>query len=125
MFPVQRPGNSCRRRRRAFAYKQTLLKEAGLLVPAHLLGDNEDIFYPTFTARSVRELVYVDGPLIRQRKDAFRSCQAIIPPRVFMSGGKVISGAYRRSDLPPRTVRKCKRGARGSVTRVNRRPHAE
>ena len=38
--------------------------------------------------------------LIRQRKDAFRSYQALTPPRVLTSDGEVIAGAYRRDDLP-------------------------
>ena len=38
--------------------------------------------------------------LIRQRKDAFRSYQALTPPRVLTSDGEVIAGAYRRDDVP-------------------------
>ena len=40
----------------------------------------------------------VDDQLIRQRKDAFRSYQALTPPRVL--GREVIAGAYRRDDVP-------------------------
>ena len=42
----------------------------------------------------------VDEQLIRSRKEAFRSYQAIAPPRVLTSDGEVLSGAYRREDLP-------------------------
>ena len=42
----------------------------------------------------------VDDKLISQRKDAFRSYQALTPPRVLTSDGEVIAGAYRRDDLP-------------------------
>jgi rifampicin phosphotransferase len=42
----------------------------------------------------------VDYQLIRQRKDAFRSYQALTPPRVLTSDGEVITGAYRRHDAP-------------------------
>src|SRR5262249_3920450 len=38
--------------------------------------------------------------LIAQRKVAFRSFQALTPPRVLTSEGEVISGAYRREDAP-------------------------
>ncbi|HYV49217.1 MAG TPA: rifamycin-inactivating phosphotransferase, partial [Myxococcaceae bacterium] len=86
---------------RYFVYKQALLEEAGRLVQAHVLGDKEDIFFLTFqelhdVVRSNR----VDDELIRRRKDAFRSYQALTPPRVLTSDGEVISGAYRRGDVP-------------------------
>jgi pyruvate,water dikinase len=42
----------------------------------------------------------VDEQLIAQRKDAFRSYQALTPPRVFTSDGEVIAGAYRRDGVP-------------------------
>ena len=43
---------------------------------------------------------HVDDQLIRQRKDAFRSYQALTPPRVLTSDGEVITGTYRRDDVP-------------------------
>ena len=42
----------------------------------------------------------MDDQLIGRRKDAFRSYQALTPPRVLTSDGEVIAGAYRRDDLP-------------------------
>src|SRR6202043_1043333 len=84
-----------------FVYKQALLEEAGRLVQAHALGENEDIFYLTF--QELHDIVrtnQVDDQLVRQRKDAFRSYQALTPPRVLTSDGEVISGAYRRDDVP-------------------------
>ena len=42
----------------------------------------------------------MDYQLIRQRKDAFRSYQALRRPRVLTSDGEVIAGAYRRDDVP-------------------------
>jgi phosphoenolpyruvate synthase/pyruvate phosphate dikinase len=86
---------------RYFVYKQALLEEAGRLVQAHVLREKEDVFYLTF--QEVHELVrtsQVDDPLVRQRKDAFRSYQALTPPRVLTSDGEAIAGAYRRDDLP-------------------------
>src|SRR4029079_4888054 len=38
--------------------------------------------------------------LIRQRADAFRSYQALTPPRVLTSEGEGIAGAYQRDDVP-------------------------
>jgi pyruvate,water dikinase len=39
--------------------------------------------------------------LVRERKDEFRSYQALTPPRVLTSDGECITGSYRRTDLPP------------------------
>jgi pyruvate,water dikinase len=86
---------------RYFVYKQALLEEAGRLVQAHVLREKEDIFYLTFQElHDVVRTNQVDDQLIRQRKDAFRSYQALTPPRVLTSDGEVIAGAYRRDDLP-------------------------
>jgi pyruvate,water dikinase len=86
---------------RYFVYKQALLEEAERLVQAHVLRDKEDIFYLTFQElHDVVRTNQVDDPLLRQRKDAFRSYQALTPPRVLTSDGEVITGAYRRDDLP-------------------------
>jgi phosphoenolpyruvate synthase/pyruvate phosphate dikinase len=84
-----------------FVYKQALLEEAGRLVQAHVLREKEDIFWLTFQElHDVVRTNQVDDQLIRQRKDAFRSYQALTPPRVLTSDGEVITGAYRRDDLP-------------------------
>jgi len=86
---------------RYFVYKQALLEEAGRLVQAHLLREKEDIFYLTFQElHDVVRTNHVDDQLIHQRKDAFRSYQALTPPRVLTSDGEVIAGAYRRDDVP-------------------------
>src|ERR1039457_2960592 len=86
---------------RYFVYKQALLEEAERLVQAHVLREKEDIFYLTF--RELHNVVranQVDDQLIHERKDAFRSYQALTPPRVLTSDGEVIAGAYRRDDVP-------------------------
>jgi pyruvate,water dikinase len=86
---------------RYFVYKQALLAEAERLVQAHVLGEKEDIFY--LTLQELHELVrtkHADDQLIRQRKDAFSSYQALTPPRVLTSDGEVIAGTYRREDVP-------------------------
>jgi pyruvate,water dikinase len=86
---------------RYFVYRQALLKEAGRLVGADVLGDREDIFYLTFhELHDVVRTRRADEPLIRQRRDAFRSHQALTPPRVLTSDGEVIAGTYRRDDVP-------------------------
>jgi len=86
---------------RYLIYKQALLEEAERLVQAHVLRDKEDIFYLTFQElHDVVRTNQVYDQLIRERKDAFRSYQALTPPRVLTSDGEVIARAYRRDDLP-------------------------
>ncbi|MGB0095140.1 MAG: PEP-utilizing enzyme, partial [Solirubrobacteraceae bacterium] len=86
---------------RYFVYKRALLEEAERLVQAHVLREQEDIFYLTLQElHNVVRTNQVDEQLIRQHKDAFRSYQALTPPRVLTSDGEVIAGAYRRDDLP-------------------------
>jgi phosphoenolpyruvate synthase/pyruvate phosphate dikinase len=86
---------------RYFVYKQALLEEAERLVRAHVLREKEDIFYLTFSElHDVVRTNQVDDRLIDQRKDAFRSYEALTPPRVLTSDGEALTGAYRRDDVP-------------------------
>jgi pyruvate,water dikinase len=86
---------------RYFVYKQALLEEAGRLVQARVLREEEDIFSLTFQEfQDVVRTNNADDQLISQRKDAFRSYQALTPPRVLTSDGEVVAGAYRRDDVP-------------------------
>ncbi len=86
---------------RYFVYKQALLEEAERLVQAHVLREKENIFFLTFQELyDVVRTNRVDDQLIGRRKDAFRSYQALTPPRVLTSDGEVVAGAYRRDDLP-------------------------
>ncbi len=86
---------------RYFIYKQALLNEAERLVRAQVLGDREDIFYLRFAElHDVVRTNQVDDELIRRRKDAFRSYQALTPPRVLTSDGEAVAGKYRRADIP-------------------------
>ncbi|MBM3270551.1 MAG: phosphoenolpyruvate synthase [Candidatus Sericytochromatia bacterium] len=86
---------------RYFVYKQALLEEAERLVAARVVREIEDIFY--LTIQEIQDVVAtktVDDRLIASRKDAFRSYQALTPPRVLTSDGETLAGAYRRGDLP-------------------------
>ncbi|MGW2716517.1 rifamycin-inactivating phosphotransferase [Streptomyces sp. NPDC001492] len=86
---------------RYFVYKKALLAEAERLVQAGVLPEQEDIFYLTF--QELHDVVrshQVDHRLIQQRKEAFRSYQALTPPRVLTSDGEAVTGAYRRDDVP-------------------------
>ncbi len=86
---------------RYFVYKQALLQEAERLVRAGVLSERDDVFYLTFQEfHGVARANQVDHELIQQRRDAFRSYQALTPPRVLTSDGEAIAGAYRRDDVP-------------------------
>ncbi|MCX5265523.1 rifamycin-inactivating phosphotransferase [Streptomyces sp. NBC_00199] len=86
---------------RYFLYKQALSTEAERLVRAGVLAAAEDVFYLTFQEfHEVARSNQVDGRLIQQRKDAFRSYLALTPPRVLTSDGEALTGAYRRDDVP-------------------------
>jgi phosphoenolpyruvate synthase/pyruvate phosphate dikinase len=86
---------------RYFVYKRALLEEAERLVQAQVLREREDIFYLSFQElHDVVRTNHVDDQLIDRRKDAFRSYQALTPPRVLTSDGEGVAGAYRRDDLP-------------------------
>ncbi|MEV4787225.1 rifamycin-inactivating phosphotransferase [Streptomyces tuirus] len=86
---------------RYFVYKQALLAEAERLVRAEVLPEKEDIFYLTFQELhdAVRSHRVEDG-LVRQRKETFRTYQALTPSRVLTSEGETVNGAYRRDDVP-------------------------
>ncbi len=86
---------------RYFVYKQALLKEAEGLVKAGVLQETEDIYYLTF--EELREVVrtnQIDYAIISQRKDEYKRYEKLTPPRVITSDGEIITGAYKRENLP-------------------------
>ena len=86
---------------RYFVYRQALLHEAERLVAAGVVPERDDVFYLSFAElHEVARTHQLAGQLIRARKEAFASYQALTPPRVITSEGEVVRGAYRREDLP-------------------------
>jgi rifampicin phosphotransferase len=86
---------------RYFVYKQALLAEAGRLAAAGVLRDQGDVFYLSLEEfLEVTRTGQVDQALIAERKDAFRSYQALTPPRVLTSDGEALTGAYHRDGVP-------------------------
>jgi pyruvate,water dikinase len=86
---------------RYFIYKRALLKDAGRLVQAGVLREREDIFY--LRLQELADVVrtnQVDDQLIRQRKEAFGTYEALTPPRVLTSDGEALTGTYRRGGVP-------------------------
>lgn len=90
---------------RYFVYRQALLKEADQLVQANVIKEKEDVYYLFF--EEFREAVRthtLDYQLIGKRKNEYRSYEKLTPPRVITSDGEIISGAYRREDLPAEAI---------------------
>lgn len=84
-----------------YIYKQALLKEAEKLVKAGVLSDKEDIYYLSFD--ELRNLVNTDKAgesIIKKRKEEYRMYEKLSPPRVMTSDGEIISGTYKRENLP-------------------------
>jgi pyruvate,water dikinase len=86
---------------RYFMYKQALLKEAEQLVQANVIHEKEDIYYLTF--EELREVVRTnkqDYQIISKRKDEYKLYEKLTPPRVITSDGEIITGEYKRENLP-------------------------
>lgn len=86
---------------RYFIYKQALLKEAAQLVHANVINEKEDVYYLTF--EELREVVRtkkLNREIINQRKAEYKSFEKLTPPRVITSDGEIISGEYKRENLP-------------------------
>jgi rifampicin phosphotransferase len=84
-----------------FIYKKALLKEAERLVQADVIHRKEDIYYLSF--EELREVVNtskVDYQVISKRKDEYKLYEKLTPPRVMTSDGEIITGRYKREDLP-------------------------
>ena len=86
---------------RYFVYKQALLKEAEQLVQTGVIHEKEDAYYLTF--EELQEVVRtgkLDYPIISKRKDEFKFYERLTPPRIITSDGEIITGEYKREDLP-------------------------
>lgn len=86
---------------RYYIYKRALSAEAGRLVDAGVLRARDDIFFLRFDElQGVIRAQAVDHALIDERKAAYRSFEALTPPRVLTSEGEAVTGSYRGDDLP-------------------------
>ncbi|MGQ9009817.1 phosphoenolpyruvate synthase [Bacillus stercoris] len=86
---------------RYFVYKQALLKEAEQLVEMGVIHEKEDIYYLTF--EELHEVVRtnkLDYQIISKRKDEYKLYEKLSPPRVITSDGEIITGEYKRENLP-------------------------
>ncbi|MFF2528961.1 phosphoenolpyruvate synthase [Brevibacillus sp. NPDC058079] len=90
---------------RYFVYKQALLKEAEQLVQASVIHEKEDIYYLTF--EELYEVVRtnkLDDQIISKRKDDYKFFEKLTPPRVITSDGEIITGEYKRENLPANAI---------------------
>ncbi|MEH7178101.1 phosphoenolpyruvate synthase [Neobacillus vireti] len=90
---------------RYFVYKQELLKEAEQLVQNKLISEKEDIYYLTF--EELHEVVRtnkLDYEMISKRKDEYKLFEKLTPPRVITSDGEIITGQYKRENLPAHAI---------------------
>jgi len=86
---------------RYFVYKRALLKEAARLVGSGILQDEEDIFFLSFEElREVTDTKQLDYEIIRKRKAEYQFYEKLMPSRVMTSDGEMITGDYRRDQLP-------------------------
>lgn len=86
---------------RYFIYKQAMLREAERLVQAKVITNKEDIYYLSFHEfRDVVTTQHMDHVIIEKRKDEYKSYEKLNPPRVITSDGEIITGKYKREDLP-------------------------
>jgi rifampicin phosphotransferase len=96
-------------------YKQALLKEAERLVQANVIHEKEDIYYLTF--EELHEAVRTNKldeagcmveqqaglatrPIIRKGQDEYKFYEKLTPPRVITSDGEIVTGEYKRENLP-------------------------
>ncbi|RJS57412.1 phosphoenolpyruvate synthase [Bacillus subtilis] len=90
---------------RYFVYKQALLKEAEQLVQAGVIHEKEDIYYLTFEElHEVARTKKIDDQIISKRKDEYKLYEKLTPPRVITSDGEIITGEYKRENLPANAI---------------------
>ncbi|MGW8956895.1 phosphoenolpyruvate synthase [Paenibacillus sp. NPDC055715] len=90
---------------RYFIYKQALLKEAERLVQTNVLHEKEDIYYLAF--EEMQETIRtnkLDYQVIDKRKDEYRLYEKLTPPRVITSDGEIITGQYKRENIPAEAI---------------------
>ncbi|MFK4469474.1 phosphoenolpyruvate synthase [Bacillus sp. RC252] len=90
---------------RYFIYKQAILKEAEQLVQNSVIDEVEDIYYLTF--EELHEVVLtnkLDYEVINKRKNEYKLYEKLTPPRVITSDGEIITGKYKRENLPAEAI---------------------
>ncbi|WP_144508412.1 phosphoenolpyruvate synthase [Bacillus mycoides] len=90
---------------RYFIYKQAILKETEQLLQNNVIHEIEDIYYLTF--EELHEVVRtnkLDSEVINKRKNEYKLYEKLTPPRVMTSDGEIITGKYKRENLPAEAI---------------------
>ncbi|MBC7958865.1 MAG: phosphoenolpyruvate synthase, partial [Vallitaleaceae bacterium] len=90
---------------RYFIYKQAILKEAERLVQTNCIHKIEDIYYLTF--EELHKVVCtnrLDYSIIYKRKEEQKLYEKLTPPRVITSEGEIVTGAYKRENIPAEAI---------------------
>ncbi len=78
-----------------------MLREAQNLVNKGILVNKEDIYYLYLNElRDVINTNKIDYGLINQRKNDYKSYETLVPPRVILTDGEVVSGKYENDHIP-------------------------
>ena len=86
---------------RYWIHRQALLGEADRLAAADVIEDADDIHFLSLPElREVVDTRRLDRDLVVRRREAFRAHHDLVPPRVITSDGEVVTGDYRRDDVP-------------------------
>lgn len=86
---------------RYFIYKQAIFTATQHLVQSGIIHEIEDIYYLTFEElREVVDTKKLDYQVINNRKEEFKLYEKLTPPRVITSDGEIITGSYKRDNVP-------------------------
>lgn len=90
---------------RYFIYKQAILKEAEQLLQNNVIHEIEDIYYLTLEElHEVARTNKLDYEVIHKRKNEHKLYEKLTPPRVITSDGEIITGKYKRENLPAEAI---------------------
>jgi rifampicin phosphotransferase len=86
---------------RYFEYRKSILREAGRLVSDRVIRDVEEVYFLTFAElHEVVQTNSLDPRIVDERKNAYAFYDKLTPPRVMTSEGEIVTGSYKRENLP-------------------------
>lgn len=76
-----------------------------LLVQSGVIHEVDDIYYLTFgELQEVVRTNKLDYELIYKQKNDYKLYEKLTPPRVMTSDGEIITGKYKRKNLPAEAI---------------------
>jgi pyruvate,water dikinase len=86
---------------RYFEYRKAILRDAERLVRDRVLRDASDVYFLTFAElHEVARTSSLDARTVDERRDAHAFYDKLTPPRVMTSEGEIVTGSYKRENLP-------------------------